>query len=367
VRQRHAAHYLALAEAQSELIDRLGVGAASLQRLDLERENLLRALETCDREGDPAAAGTGLRLVVALRHYWAARGWLALGLRVTMTALQRAAGRPVDQRHLVALIAATQMQWWSGHADEALRLARELDIAAQALGDRRSAVFVHTQIGDIMEAQGRLDEAEQAFAAAHALAQALADDKLRADALGKLGWLARSRGQASQAAPLFDEVLAIRRRSGHGYRIAVALLGCADTAIALGDAGRARAWLQEAALLMRQVGNHMLDMYLTDISAALLAQRAQWHDAVVLAAAAAVQRRTLGMQRHPADEPAHEAAMRQARQALGDGSFEQAWAQGAALGHAPALAWVAQVLDLEQAQTVLGGPAAGAGREPVKS
>jgi non-specific serine/threonine protein kinase len=349
LRDRHAAHYLALAENHEAGSTRHGEGAATVAQLDVERDNLLRALETCDRDDSAEAVTTGLRLVAALRHYWAARGLLALGLRVTLAALRRAEGRPVDRHQIMALVAATQMLWWSRELDEAQRLAQQLARQAEAFGDPASVAAAHLQIGQILDAQGRLDEAESEFEKARRLALDLDDSKLLADVLGSLGWLARTRGRAHEAAPLFDEVLALRRQSGHGYRIALALLNAGSTAAVLGDAPRARGLLREAATLMRQVGNQVLDLHLTDITAELAALEGRWPEAVQLRAAAAAQRRVAHSPRHPADEQQVQEELLQARSALGAPAFEAAWSQGEALEREQSLAAVARCLDMAPA------------------
>jgi len=88
-RSRHLAFFLALVEKVAPEL--LGPEqAAGLQRLDLERENVLSAHGWSLRMD--GGAEQDFRLVHAIKHYWFRRGLLNLGYRVTVEAVAKSDG-----------------------------------------------------------------------------------------------------------------------------------------------------------------------------------------------------------------------------------------------------------------------------------
>ena len=350
LRLRHARHCLALAEAHDAEVDRHGQGAESLARLDADRDNLLLALAHCDSD-EAQAADTGLRLVAALWHYWSARGLMPLGLKLTDAALACAAGtaRPRDRVHWQALVSATQLHWWTGRLDEALQLARQQLPLALELDHSGGVAAAHWQIGAVSLALGHADEAEARFEESLRVATAAGDDKSRGDALNYLSMLASTRGQFEEAARLTDEVLAIRRRSGHGFRIALQLLNVALTAIKRQQFEVARERLQEAAALLPSVGSQRLDDHFLRLSAELAAAQADAPMTVQLRAAWTVQRQASGVPLSEEDRRDLHEDLQRARQQMGESDFEAAWAAGVALASRQACALATRWLEAEAA------------------
>ena len=346
LRLRHAQHCMALAEAHDAEVQRHGQGAESLARLDAERDNLLQALAYCDSD-EPQAIDTGLRLVAALWHYWSSRGLMPLGLKLTDAALARAtdSGRTPDRVHWQALVSATQLHWWTGRLDEALQLAQQQLPLALALDHAGGVAAAHGQMGAVTLALRRADEAQGHFLESLRVATAAGEDKSRADALNGLSMIAATRQDFDEAARLCDEVLAIRRRSGHGFRIAVALLNVALTAIKRQQPGLARASLQEVAALLPKVGSQRLEDHLVQVAAELADLQTDAQATVRLRAAWTALRQASRMA--PSDEDRRELhdALQRARQSLSETAFEAAWAEGVALTGLQACAWAARWLD----------------------
>ena len=216
VGQRHAAYYLALAEAAAAAL--AGPEAvAGLARLDIEHDNLRAALRwACDR-GDRV---TALRLAGALWRFWAQRGHLSEGRR-----------------------------WYS----EALALPGDGGLAAPA-------VQVNWLIGAARLAidQAAFDEASAYAAQAVALAREHGDSRDQADALNTLGLLARAQNQYADAAHAHRDALPLARAAGDRGAAATALLGQAYVAMFTGEAMRAAALAEESLAEARESGDQLI-------------------------------------------------------------------------------------------------------------
>jgi tetratricopeptide (TPR) repeat protein len=170
IRRRHAAHYLALAEAaEPELTGPRQ--AAWLDRLEAEHDNLRAALRWAVEQGE---AELGLRLGGALWRFWYVRGYLTEG-RERLAELLAAAGAP-------------------GQTAARARALRGLGIVAEAQGDYAVA--------------------RRHYEEALALMRELGDRRGIALSLNNLGDVARDRGDYAAARALHEESLAIGRELG---------------------------------------------------------------------------------------------------------------------------------------------------------
>ncbi len=345
VRDRHAAHYLAMAEAHDAEITRHGEGAATLARIDSERDNILRALDWCNREGDAQAATMGLRFAFALRHFWPARGLNALGLDTTLVALARANARPPDLHQSRVLSVITHAYWRMGRHEKALVHAwRNVEVAG-AIDDRCGLAQAHANIGNIERSLGHLDTAETHLRTALRMADEIGDAVEYPRALHGLAAISIARGHSAEADERFRELLDLRRREGHGYRLVTALLNAASSAVDLGDTARVRGLLREAAALHERVGSRLLSQYLIEFTAALLMTCGDDACAVRLYAASLTQRNET--QLPLADELSLSRLQKDlaaARGRMGEQAFEVAWAEGVTLDHAGTLAMTHQAL-----------------------
>ncbi len=186
MRQRHALHYLNLAEtAEPELM-----GAEQtvwLQRLEAEHDNLRAALAWCQTShGD---VELGLRFGVALWWFWEIRGYLHEGRRwlegmlarapehtaLRAAALNGAGGLAIDQGDYAAARA------WH---EESLLIRREL-------GDQRGIAVSLGNLGNIALEQGEQAVARTRYEESLALMRELGDMWLIATMLHNLGNVAR--------------------------------------------------------------------------------------------------------------------------------------------------------------------------------
>jgi predicted ATPase len=248
MRRRHAAYYLALAEAAEQVLDQ-SAEWAWLRRLVSVRDNLRVALRWALDTGDAALA---LRLNAALFKFWTtcstlteARGWIdaALALPRPSPAAELAA---VEAKiHNVAGYVAVEM------ADYALAYASfERGLALyQALGDARGIAWsirgcalVHTHRDEFAEAEQRYDESLR-------LCRSSGDGWGQAWSLYALAFLKLAEGELIRARPALEEALLALRQQDIAFGVFRALLALGYTLFEQGDVGGAEVRLREGLAL----------------------------------------------------------------------------------------------------------------------
>jgi predicted ATPase/DNA-binding SARP family transcriptional activator len=216
VRERHAQHYLRLAEEAAPQLVRAG-RADWLVRLDADAPNLRAALAWTLSVG---RAAIGLRLATALVEYWDARNADLEGVR------------------------------W---IDAALACDDDGDATDAAAGLLARAELRDWGLGDTASAAGARADAERARELYHALG----DHFGTARSLSVLAGIAGHCGDMRRSRELAAEALALARVAGDELEIARALARRAATASSLADA---RADLEPAISAFRAIGS---DRYLS--------------------------------------------------------------------------------------------------------
>ena len=214
VRDRHAAAFLALAEAAEPAL-RGPDQTAWLARLDAERDNLRAALTRCVESGD---ADTGLRIAAAL--------WRFLQLR----------GHSAEGRERIARL---------------LALPTTAQLRAQGLAcSGRLAWF-----------QGDLAAARTEFEESLALNRELGDEYGIAFCLHNLGMVALSRGEYGAARALCGEALTRFQRAGEHSASSMSLHFLAEIDRLEGDRRSARERGEAALRLARSAGDRRAIAY----------------------------------------------------------------------------------------------------------
>ncbi len=297
-RQRHAAHYLAFAEAAEPHL--AGPAAAVwLQRVEREHDNLRGALHWC--AADPRRARLWCRLAGALTWFWSLRGYASEGrgwlqgalarcrppksgerpgrvrdrakavygvgalalaqgdLAVARPRLEeslrvfRAAGerrRVASALHLLGLIDTLQ-----GNAAHARPRYEESLSLYRALSDRWHEAFLLTCLGHTAALAGDQARARARYAESLALFAALGDSFGRAMVLNAQAGLARAQGDDEAARALYAESIMLLRRSRVKWALATSLVSLAHTVLQLGDTAEAGCWLAESLRLWRDLAN----------------------------------------------------------------------------------------------------------------
>ena len=242
IRERHAAHLLAVAAAAAPLL----AGPTQdiwLDNLERDHDNLRAALRwAADRRDGPL----GLRLVAALWPFWRVRGHHREGQRWASTFLDLP-GAPGDaDLRLDALLASGHLAYLQGDRIQARARAEAGLALALAAGDRaREAAFL-VQLGHVAVEEADFPQAERHYQAAIALERALPGQRGLGTALGSLGHGLVRAGEPARARPYLEESLVFYRAIGDAGNANTSLLMLAQAVASLGDAVAARNLLTES-------------------------------------------------------------------------------------------------------------------------
>lgn len=292
IRQRHAAHYLSLAESAEP--ETVGPGQiAALNRLEREHGNMVSALRWARESGDVVL---GLRLAGALYRFWWIRGYLAEGrawihelLSLTRCGtvpdllrakvLHGAGVLAYNQRDYaratslvgeslllyrthadrsgmaVALVSLAGVLRASGAESRAAMLAEEgLELSLE-LNDRLTVAFALTILGRIVRHRGEDEPASALYERSLGLYRAGSDKRGIAYALANLALISRERGQWERAAALDEEALTLYEDLGDKGGRGGVLLTMGDMARRCGDETGATRLHEESVAMYREVGD----------------------------------------------------------------------------------------------------------------
>ncbi|HEX5506744.1 MAG TPA: tetratricopeptide repeat protein, partial [Thermomicrobiales bacterium] len=365
-RRRHAAHYLALAEAARGALTGAAQGAW-VARLAREHANLRAALAWALA----AEAATALRLAAALWRFWAMHGDLDEGRRALAAALA-AAGDGADgvARGEALFGAGVLALQQADYAAAQGHLAARLPLARGA-GDAAATAATLTQLGHIAFRQGRYGPAREVYGEGLTLWRGLDDRRGGALALNGLGSVALALGECAEAATRYEESLALFREQGDWDQVGITLCWLGRTRAEEGDVAAARVHYAESlalyerldkrhgsALPLLELGDlahrqgddrEALERYRASLArfrvagstvrivrclegfAGTLTALGRAAPAARLFGAAGALRAGVGAPLQPIERAAHDRDVAAARAALGEAAFAAAQAAGAAL------------------------------------
>jgi predicted ATPase/DNA-binding CsgD family transcriptional regulator len=287
IRRRHAAWYQALAErAEPEL---KGPGQTVWgARLEREHDNLRAALHwTLEDAGakDVEAAEMGVRIAVALGHFWSVYGrlregasWLERALAAAQEGARQARARVLDwagwfayrlgehpralalgekaralyrelsdvggEARVLNTLAAVAMD--TGAYPQAAAWYEEALALYRDAGDRRGIGVILSNLGELHMEQGDYTLAMGFCQEGVAMLRAAGEEYGTVLQLLAMGELARLRGDYAQATLLDEEGLARARALGSLRAVVAALYMLGRVALAQGDLAQATALLEEA-------------------------------------------------------------------------------------------------------------------------
>jgi predicted ATPase/class 3 adenylate cyclase len=332
-RDRQLAFYVSLAEkAKPELQG--PQHAAWLTRLDEELENILAAhawADNAERGGE-----LGLKLVTPIKLYWASRGVMELGHRLTVEALARGGAEARNQLRCKGLFDVGQLRYHMGRYDGARESLEESLAIARELGDKRVIAAVLQPLGMAALAQGQLVTAGDYLEEAVALAKERENKRELAAAYTALAQLRRVEGNAPAAMPLYEQVLRLARDLDDRESVAIALLDLIMVT-KVPEPQRAKAMLREALEIAIELRSTRVEHSALDVGAGLAAAGRDWDRAARFYGAAEAQGEKTALRRDPADEAYLLPLIEMARQALGAQPFAAAESLGRALSHEDAM------------------------------
>jgi predicted ATPase/class 3 adenylate cyclase len=265
VQRRHAAYYLALAEAGTRQASGSTAQIQGFERLELERDNLGAALQWALDHREGALA---VRFAAALAPLWLRRGDIVRGSRWLNAALVVGAHDPtVDPSlHAEALFALTTLVSWGGAIEPAVLAAcpAALEPLDALLG---ACQALYEELGDRAGVASVLGlRAWKAWRSDYPLAGALHEEELAlarasgsqsglAEALKGLGRVSYNLGDFARAFTLFEESMAIQQALGDRYAIAGVHFDLGVAAYYQGDFPRATSNLERMVALCRELGD----------------------------------------------------------------------------------------------------------------
>jgi non-specific serine/threonine protein kinase len=338
VRERHAEHYLALAEkAEPEL---MGARQAEwLERLKVEHGNLGAALQWSLVEGEHGELG--LRLAGALERFWWVGGHLSEGRRWLERGLAGGSTLPTSVR-AKALSEAGWMALYQNDLERAVTLLEESVSLSKDLGDEPSIATSLFNLGHAVLHQGDKERLEALCEEAEALRWGTFVDRWAiAELVVFLGMAALYEGDHERAAALLEESMVSFREMGDMQRVTLCITHLWMAELEGGDRERAAALVEENLRLLQRLGikpriyNDLLG------SAVLAALDGRPARATRLWGAAEALRESIGLaivlwDHVPTD---YEGQLAAARSRLGEEAFVVAWEEGKVMTPEEAIAY----------------------------
>src|SRR6266508_4585206 len=327
LRDRHAAHFLQLAEQAEPQLSSAGQ-VAWLDRLAAEHANLRAALDWMVERGDVASA---LRLVTALRYFWRVRGYYNEGLDQLLRLLAHPAAAARDAVRARALNAAGYLQSVQGNRHEARELLEAALAIGRETGDRPSVAFALRYLGALANARHEYQVASAYGEESLAIYRALGATNDIAVSLMYLGDIALGQRDYDRAEMLYAESAEILRKRDNSIALAYPLRHLGHLALLRGDAERANALCQESLLLNMKVGERQgVAASLVGLSAVAVASERFDRAARLLGHAESLVEE-LHTQLLPFDRVQHERVLATVRARLGEAAFAAACAAGRTL------------------------------------
>jgi predicted ATPase/Tfp pilus assembly protein PilF len=251
LRQQHATHYLALAEATETRLVGEEQGAG-LDRLELEHDNLRAALDWARAHGETE---TCWRLGGALWRFWHLRGHLKEGRERLTAALAMPAAAPQSAVRARVLIGAASLAHDQGDLRQAAALGEEGLQVARACGDEDTIAVALNNLGNVALDQGNMEEARTFYQEALALARQLGNRSATAMLLHNLASVALDQTRYDEADRLFHESLDLKLQFGDQYGIACSLLNLGEVALSQGHYPSAAERLEDGLRVFQELGD----------------------------------------------------------------------------------------------------------------
>ena len=252
IRRRYADRFLSLAE-QSERSGMSHTDATWMARLEAEHDNVRSILSWAFHRGD---ADTGLRLSLAIWHFWYRHGSWDEG----RSWLTRFATRDEcnDDATLACRAKALAAAGWLAQYQNDLVAAAELMEASldcyRRLGHHGDLSQILLNRGLIARFAGDYQRALSHFQEALDLSRGTGERVWIAESLGHLALVRRELGEYAEAEELWQEVLALQQAAGDRGGEALALIGLGDVARDLKKPADVRAHCEASLASSRALG-----------------------------------------------------------------------------------------------------------------
>ncbi|MFO0548513.1 MAG: tetratricopeptide repeat protein [Polyangiaceae bacterium] len=270
-----AAHARYFAEAASGWASG---GALGFARLTRELDNLLAAHDFLRGERSAEAAAQSFAIALAVAPVFARRGHFRLLLRLLDEALL-GASRPLVSEELAAEALIHRAQ---AHRDlgDLGRARGDLDAALALLGAERSglAALARARVGELVETEGRTEEARATFAEALEMlggANDPASDARRAEILRRMAHAFRREGALDRAEEHLNRAVALYRAAGDREGLPFALYEAGVVSLFHRQYDEALTRFDEALEIVRAIGAKQAEGALLSGRALVLQERGE--------------------------------------------------------------------------------------------
>jgi len=337
---RHAAHFLALAESARAGLDGAGQ-VAWLDRLETEHDNLGAAMTWFLDQGQP---GPAHRLGAQTWRFWWLRGHAEEFARYARRIIAMSQQMPQDEGGY-AHMGLGFMLLASGDRAGARRIFEQGLAVFRRLGDKNGIAVADGALGRLAAQDGEYAKADKLLREGLALQQELGHHASVALAYNYLGQIPFSQADTDTAARLFSQGLAAARQVPDRLPLLVSLYNLALTSQADGDLNGAAKLLREGLSVASDTGDESsIGYYLRRLAS--LAGTPERAVCLLAASDALLQATGTGWLRaYVAATPSGDDGLSELRPRMGEATFQQAWARGAAMGRRCAVAYALQADD----------------------
>jgi predicted ATPase/class 3 adenylate cyclase len=375
IHNRHLDHFLALAEAAAPRLPDSQDGPKWMGRLDLEHDNLQKALAWSLTASGMADAA--MRLCWALYRFWLLRAHWQEGRKWCTATLALDAIETGKVARARVLLVAGGMAERLGEATEAKALSEEALALCRETGERALEARVLNLLAGLLQDQGEYTRAQSLLEQAILINREVGDRLAEAINVGNLGLGFLTQGNFAGARAPLERYLTLSRELGNRYYEASAyrhlgllayyqddyvaaqslherahtifrelgvpanevdqLRNLAETALALGEFNVAEAYFRQALKAHRELGYRQSIADCFDALVALAVKTQAYVEAAELCGAADALRDAVGAPANPSDSRRGSVYRYQCREALAGPAYEAAYAAGRTLTTAVAI------------------------------
>ena len=335
-RERHLGFFLDLAARAESPLSGPQQGMW-LERLSIDRDNLLAALAWCKHADN--GAERALRIAVSLERFWLSRGMMVQGQLACIAAL----GLPGAEQHAAlccrAWLLCGHMMSYRGLDADAIPLYEKSVALSRAGGFDDSLSRALSRMGYAQLSLGNRSAAraslEEAFERGSRVVARVGRTNIAANALAELE---RLEGNIDAARTLYESELSCARDAGDRLSTMIGLNNLAMIAVVQNEAGRARDMLLESLAISDELASRRGRLVVMEVCAGLAASIGQWRLTPRFDGAADIHTVQMGRRRDVPDIEFLAPLVQRARRALGEAEYAAATAEGRALSYDEAVA-----------------------------
>lgn len=344
VKARHLDYFMRLAEGVS--LGWLGFEqAAWLMRLKAEHDNLRAALQWST--ADETTAQIGLKLVALVAPFLSVQGYFAEERNWIDRLLERAGEAAPPAWRAVAFLRAAGAQLNLANFATARSCVLQAITLFRELSDKKGLAESLWMWGDVLFAQAQFTEARPVLEECLTICQDLGDSVGTAWSLSDLGMTEYALGDHRLGHAYLEQGLEISRKGKWGFIHGRTAWLLGDMLRHEGNLTQARSLLKEALNIAKGGIPWAFPYHIESFAYLALGEGFTLRAAKLLGAGNCLFE-TLGAVRVPLNQPEHDRAMVDLREALGEEALAAAWAEGRAMTTEQAIEYALEEPDREQ-------------------